>query len=493
METSRDREQFATRVILPIVAAFVVTMTALAGFVGLVINSVDADAIEHQRRLVARALETFIRTATHGQDDITAWDALVTASQTRDINWLSDTLLSESYDYLGQTELYVVTADGQPVFAARQGQMVEPDSFQTVQVQAAPLMAQLSSDSNRRALDAYLQGIRDGTPHAFDVAVVNGVPSILVATPIVSDTIEARVAGGPLLITATALDRNLGQSIAEQFMLRDAHFSDTPEWPFSAAVFPVENASGEVVSWFKWLPARPGRNIIDSTLPALGAAMAIVAVIIALLLRNLRRASRQLLAERADANHRALHDPLTGLGNRAMFESRLAEALAEAAPGARRLALHCLDLDRFKPVNDTLGHKAGDDLLQQVSRRIKAQLGPRDTLVRLGGDEFAIIQPGISGAEQPADLAACIIGVVGQPFVVQGKRVNIGISIGIATVPEHARTELDLLICADTALYQAKADGRNRYCFFSPAETASGSPAELGKRLATAFAKRGIA
>ena len=492
MDTIRERRRFATHVMLPIVAAFIVTMAALAGFVGLVINSVDADAIEHQRRLVTRALQTFIQTTIRGQDDVTAWNPLVTAVETGDSRWLSDDLVSESYEYLGQSELYIVGADGEPIFAARHGNMVAPARFDAVRGLAVPLIAQLNTIENRRILDDYLQGVGETTPHAFDVAVVNGVPSLMVVTPIVSEGARERVAGGQLLITATPLDAQLSRKIADQFLLRGAHFDSFPAWAFPEAVFPIKNASNEAVSWLKWDPARPGRSIIDKTLPALGAATAILGLIIALLLRNLRNASRELLAQRADANHRALHDPLTGLGNRALFDRHLALALQDVPTGPPCLALHCLDLDLFKPVNDTLGHKAGDDLLQQVSRRIKAQLGPRDTLVRLGGDEFAIIQPGISGADQPADLAACIIAVIAQPFILQGQQVRIGISIGIATVPANALTGPDLLVKADAALYQAKATGRNRFCFFSDIETAD-SPADRNKRLETAFAQRGVA
>ncbi|MBU1305896.1 MAG: GGDEF domain-containing protein [Alphaproteobacteria bacterium] len=215
------------------------------------------------------------------------------------------------------------------------------------------------------------------------------------------------------------------------------------------------------------MPARPGRHILGDTLPALGPALLVAGVIVALLLRNLQRTSRQLQAERAEAHHRALHDPLTGLGDGALFDERQADALKTLPPGPSRLALHCLDLDSFKPVNDTLGHKAGD--------------------------EFAIIQPGISGPDWPADLANCNIAAIRQPFRLQGSRVQIGISIGIATAPDNASTDVDLMVRADSALYQAKAGGRNRCRFFSQACPGAGGPADLNQRLQTAFVARGAA
>lgn len=161
----------------------------------------------------------------------------------------------------------------------------------------------------------------------------------------------------------------------------------------------------------------------------------------------------------------AHNDPLTGLANRARFGSEL-EAAIERSHEAQRVVVYCLDLDRFKAVNDTLGHAAGDALLKQVAGRIKASIRGSDVVARLGGDEFAILQADISSDDNSDAVAERLVRALEAPFDIDGHRIQIGTSIGIAIAPQNATTASDLLKLADIALYQAKANGRNTYCYF---------------------------
>ncbi|WP_171015895.1 diguanylate cyclase [Devosia sp. FKR38] len=495
MDMTGQTRRYPATMLLAIFAAGLVTVLGVAGFMGLAINSVDTDALQHQRRMVTKAMETTIETAIQNQGELSTWDEMLEAIDDEDVQWLTDHLASEAYEFFDQDQIYILDETGEPLYAAREGSAMAPERFETIRAVVTPLLEQLDSPTKRAALNAYKRGSRELASLAHDFAIVRGIPAIIVASPVVSDTRRLNAAEGaePIMVSVTLLGPDLGRDLADQYLLREPHFSQRPGWVAPEAVLPLRNAAGEAVTWLKWLPDRPGRRILGDTLPALGLALLVAGTIIALLLRNLQRTSNQLLAERAEAHHRALHDPLTGLGNRALFDDRLADALKHLPPGPSRLALHCLDLDSFKPVNDTLGHKAGDELLRQVAQRITAQLAPRDILVRMGGDEFAIIQPGISGPDQPADLASCIIAAIRQPFTLQAGTVQIGISIGIATAPDSASTEVDLMVRADSALYQAKAGGRNRYRFFSEASPGAGGPADLNERLQTAFVARGAA
>lgn len=164
--------------------------------------------------------------------------------------------------------------------------------------------------------------------------------------------------------------------------------------------------------------------------------------------------------------HMARHDALTGLPNRVLFRETMEAALARAGRG-QRIAVHCLDLDYFKSVNDTLGHPIGDALLRTVTERLLGCVREHDTIARLGGDEFAIIQLAESQADAVA-LARRIIETIGQPYELDAHRVVIGVSIGIAVAPDDGREPDELLKHADLALYRAKADGRGRFSFFEP-------------------------
>ena len=166
----------------------------------------------------------------------------------------------------------------------------------------------------------------------------------------------------------------------------------------------------------------------------------------------------------AEIVHLARHDVLTGLANRAEFNSKLAEASKRRKRNGGTVTVMMLDLDKFKAVNDTLGHPAGDQLLVEIGQRLRSILRETDVPARLGGDEFAIIQEGGPGQHEGAiALALRIISAVSQPFDLNGQAASVGVSIGIAMAPEHGVEPEDLLKSADLALYNAKTNGRNDF------------------------------
>jgi diguanylate cyclase (GGDEF)-like protein len=163
----------------------------------------------------------------------------------------------------------------------------------------------------------------------------------------------------------------------------------------------------------------------------------------------------------------ARHDALTGLANRVLFLERLEQAVAQTQLSGERSTVFMLDLDRFKVINDTFGHGAGDTLLRTVARRLISCMRTTDTIARLGGDEFAILQLCIS--DQPTGaitVASDIIESLSWPYDINGHEVIVGTSIGIAMALEHGTTAEQLLRNSDLALYQSKVAGHNGYCFF---------------------------
>jgi diguanylate cyclase (GGDEF)-like protein len=169
----------------------------------------------------------------------------------------------------------------------------------------------------------------------------------------------------------------------------------------------------------------------------------------------------------AEIVHLARHDALTGLANRASFNSRLEEASKRLRRNGGAVTVMMIDLDRFKAVNDTLGHPAGDQLLVEVGKRLQSTVRETDVLARLGGDEFAVIQEGEANQREAAiALALRIIDAISRPFDLNGHRASLGTSIGIVLDPEHDSDPEGLLKRADLALYDAKANGRNDYRFF---------------------------
>jgi len=181
------------------------------------------------------------------------------------------------------------------------------------------------------------------------------------------------------------------------------------------------------------------------------------------------------LSEREDAERRlrqlATHDSLTGLPNRTLLHERLQEALDACADGAA-VAVLFLDLDRFKEINDSFGHELGDVLLCDVAGRLRCVLRAGDTLARLGGDEFVLVAPCRGGTAEAGRIATRLLALLAAPARVGTQDVIIGASIGISLYPQDAGTREVLFQTADTAMYRAKAAGRNRYRFFEPGMTA---------------------
>ncbi len=165
-------------------------------------------------------------------------------------------------------------------------------------------------------------------------------------------------------------------------------------------------------------------------------------------------------------HHMAFHDALTGLPNRALMQDRLQHALARAQREGGRLSVTFIDLDRFKCVNDGLGHDVGDLLLQEVARRIRERLRTSDTVARLGGDEFVVLMEDLMESGHCACLAQELIAEIARPMQLRGHTVEIGASMGMAFFPEDGHTPVELMKCADTAMYAAKAAGRNTFRFF---------------------------
>jgi diguanylate cyclase len=173
------------------------------------------------------------------------------------------------------------------------------------------------------------------------------------------------------------------------------------------------------------------------------------------------------LALRNEAKKLANHDALTGLPNRTLLQDRTEQALQKARRSQVRVAMLLLDLDNFKGINDSLGHSIGDALLKEVAARLSLASRALDTVSRQGGDEFIVLLPEVSGFDVVGDFAERLLATISTPFIIQGDRYDLSASIGISLFPDDSEDTESLYRHADSAMYQAKLDGRNRCRFFS--------------------------
>jgi diguanylate cyclase (GGDEF)-like protein len=205
------------------------------------------------------------------------------------------------------------------------------------------------------------------------------------------------------------------------------------------------------------------------------------------IIRDLRPA----MAQRAHIDHLAHHDPLTNLLNRHAFMERLEEMMKSSRAQEAQGALLFIDLDHFKRVNDSLGHPAGDLLLQTLAQRLLEMLRATDLVARFGGDEFVVLLPGMMRPAPVEDVAAKVLATLGEPVTLDGRAVSVTPSVGVALYPQHAGHAADLVKHADAAMYEAKRQGRATHRWYDPLFSQRALAAmELETELRQAIAQR---
>lgn len=262
-----------------------------------------------------------------------------------------------------------------------------------------------------------------------------------------------------------ALCRLLGYSREELMGLNYRAYTPKEDWDNVYRAYNSVYRTGTTLRWYPMTQlTKDGRTIFaeNSVLPLRDEKGEIIGF------RGLSRdvTERKVLEQRLA--EMATHDPLTGLPNRILFDDRLNVGLAQAQRNGSRLAVMMLDLDWFKRVNDTYGHGVGDELLKLVAQRLASNLRKSDTVGRFGGDEFVLLLPQIGAIDDATRVAQKLLDSFSEPFAINGYKLSITSSIGIAIYPENGDRADVLLTNADTAMYHAKEDGRARYKLYSP-------------------------
>lgn len=432
----------------------------------------EADRIARQRdrALVALVLNQMVDQVGHAQESSTVWDDAVLQVRKRplDMGWIDRNLGVWFDNYAGIDEVYILDPQDRPIYAMRNGRRALPEAFIAAEAVAAPLVTALRK--SRKPQGRGESDVAMLSAGQADFGIVRGRPALVSIKPVVTDSghLPQKPGSEALHVAVEYLDAEFFGRMGNQFGLTDAHYAAVPDTLRGQRSVALQDHQRRTIGYLHWRPFTPGSQVIAALAPVLLVALLLTGALVYLLASRLARRTHDLEDSRRHAQHRATHDELTGLGNRSMFEQRLDEAMARARRHKTLLALLYIDLDRFKQVNDTLGHPAGDALIRQVARRLLAEVRKYDFVARVGGDEFAVIVDEPEDRRAVERICARIVAEVERPFDLAGSQAFIGASIGVALAPMHGADRTELTRKADIALYRAKTDGRSRYRFFTP-------------------------
>jgi diguanylate cyclase (GGDEF)-like protein len=453
--------------IFGLIAGMAAGMILLAGF-ALTVATRNADARErrYEQSLVGNGLRQRGKEVQTALNPYVIWDeAIIKLDNDFDQAWASQNIGASLGGALGYKVVYVLDGDGKPIYGHVNGKDVAPETFSRYVEAASALVADIRKTETDPKKVAKLRAV-----HESRVRLIGAEP-VLLTVSLVRPDLKAKTRGprAPLLVTGIPVASSVVSSFSDRFLLHDAHIEVVTRdhvKTHNAQSILGRAADGRRIV-LRWTPRKPGEELLRSATPMLGAAILAAAIGSFLLFRVTRRAAKKLLLSEAEAKHLSLHDPLTGLANRTLFTDRLvhAHALLRRKPGY--LGVLCIDLDRFKEVNDSYGHDAGDQLIREVARRLKDICRETDTICRLGGDEFAIIQPDTTPSGSATLAQRIVDGLSGEVDLSIG-RAELSCSVGVAVVSDADQGQAELLRQADVALYRAKEAGRGRYCFFEP-------------------------
>jgi diguanylate cyclase (GGDEF)-like protein len=454
------QSQWFLRVVIPaILSVGVCGLIFLA--TGWASKETDEVAAARQSDLARLTVLKLRAAIAHDQESATVWDDAVRNASSRNLEWLDTNVGAWMHTYFGHDIALVLSADRSEIYRFVADPEHDPGPANLAEAYL-PLVEKLQS----RLAASDTQGTNDRVLSIGEADLVHvGLrPAILSVKPIVSDTgdIEQEPGQENLHVAVRFLDGDLPVEIGREYEFTDLRFeAKRPQDPTRSFV-PLASDAGTIIGYFHWTPFRPGTYVLRATAPALLLALVAIFAIASVAGGMIWRRTVRLAATRDQLLHQASHDSLTGLANRAYFNEQLARRL-ETAADIEKLCVLFIDLDRFKAVNDTFGHSAGDTLIAMVAARMTTLL-PQALIARVGGDEFTVLLEG-EQADKADVIANDIIKCLNAPFDLDGSHAMIGASVGAAIATGRANPR-ELTRQADIALYHSKAAGRNTYAIF---------------------------
>lgn len=492
------RAQSAMRGLMVAVAVALLTFTvALFGGFLHATRIADEATMESERNLLSSHISVTERGILAAQKIQESWDEAMLAAggqgETLDTRWVDTYFGQFLWNNLHTDFLFLTAPDGKLLRAWQHGKPA-------VDADYAPVERMLRDERDEMASNRAV----DGTPARFrrladtewpynaenqpmvrmasQLGEYHGQPAILTIVSIIPDHDFGLLRRTPNnLVAVRLIDREILAGIGRDLLLKDLVFTPSMKPDPGRNHLELVDQDGGRIGWLSWKPNNVGPMIVRQTTPLLLGYLAFYVLVLAggvMLVRQAIQLAREYAAREARAHRSAMHDPMLGLPNRTMVMQRMSKLLAEieVEGGDQALVLAYIDLDHFKSINESIGHHVGDELLVDVSRRLRAILSEGDMLGRIASDEFVILHrvdnkgDGKSAADA---LGKRVVGVFSEPFHIMGHTVVASASCGLAWGPDQANDATELLRLADIALFRAKQRGRGRYRYFTEDMNAS--------------------
>ncbi len=475
--------EFRLRVLLPVVLVTLGAIVLLSAGLYRANTSSDAVSIARQTREMRNAIKTGIDEVVQSQKMVAVNDRAVMQLRNAVPNWdwVDTNMAIPLRISFGHSQFYILNENDTPVYAMHEGARIDPALYDHIKEALQPLV-----DTVRGRIPPPVMppdaiglppsiGVRNGEGPLYTAGLLSlfrrpAAVSVMRNLPL-TDKVNRTPGKEPLIVSVRFLDSLFLLQLSSRHLIESPRFSHISDPQPHEEELPLIGSSGDLIGYMYWKPELPGTAIVRALAPITALTIGMMIFIMTMLGRWLLRSMREqratmeeLRAREAHARELALHDGLTGLANRVMLDRKLEETLASG----QKASLLLLDLDRFKHVNDTHGHSAGDMLICDFAHRLTGLVRNCDTVARLGGDEFAILRIETGSPTDVETLCERIVADVGRAFILAESDVFVGVSIGVCRIPTSGRDRIDVMRKADIALYRAKAEGRNCYRVFTP-------------------------
>ncbi len=461
------RSTSEVKLLAPMAAIVIVAVCALVGSLWVWADQADTMSRTREENLVRQGLDQMADDHSVLMTPITIWDKAVESTAVAyDDTWVQGNIGRYFQDYLNFESNVLIDADGKVRFAYRNGKEVDPALLKGQLSQTHSVVQTLRARYDDRMRKK--QGYSTDSNHIGKLIAVDGHIYVMGASMLLPAT-----ANSPLLKYRPFIAVGLHElkpaeliTLSQRYMVSEISLLQRGAMPQNGqATVTFRDDGNKILAQLTWTPDMPGRTLFIRTLGPILMISLGLGLVALVLLHQSQKAAQSLIASEAKAKHMALHDSLTALPNRTLFADRLTQACERMKRHGGQVAVMCIGLDRFKDVNDTLGHLAGDELIRHNAAKIATMIRSSDTLARLGGDEFVIVQTDTDG-HSAASLAKRVLEALTGVVNLESGQVFSSCSIGVTLLVDGEIEAAEALRQADLALYRAKDLGRGQYAFF---------------------------